>query len=317
MATTTSITTTYAGEFKDKIIAAALLSSPTIDNGGIEIKPNIKYKEVIKKLATDAILKNATCDFDATSTVTLTERILTPEEFQVNLSLCKKDFHSDFLSAQQGYSAFDVLPKTFADFLVAHVAAKVAAKNETNIWEGVTANAGEFNGLSTLLAADASLPTANEIAGAAVSASTIITELGKIADAIPSALYTKDDLYIYVSQAMARAYVRALGGFGASGLGANGTNSMGTQWYNNGSLTFDGIKIFVADGLASTKAIAAQKSNLYFGTGLLSDLTEVKVIDMQDIDGSQNVRVVMRMSAGVQYGFASDIVTYGITNSAN
>ena len=148
---------------------------------------------------------------------------------------------SDWLAVEQGYSAFKVLPKTFQDFLVAHVAAKVAAKNETNIWEGVTANAGEFNGLSTLLSTDASLPAAQEVAGAAVSASTIITELGKIADAIPAQLYTKDDLYIYVSQAMARAYVRALGGFGASGLGAAGTNSMGTQWYNNGSLTFDGI----------------------------------------------------------------------------
>lgn len=317
MPTTTSITTTYAGEYANKIIAASLLSSPTIDRGGIEVKPNVRFKQVIKRVGTDAILKNATCDFDATSTVTLTEKILQPEEFQVNLQLCKKDFASDWLSAEQGYSAFKTLPKSFADFLVAHVAAKVAAKNETNIWEGVTANAGEFDGLSTLLAADAALPSANEVAGAAVSASTIITELGKIADAIPSSLYTKDDLYIYVSQAMARAYIRALGGFGTSGLGANGTNTMGTQWYNNGSLTFDGIKIFVADGLASTKAIAAQKSNLYFGTGLISDLTEVKVIDMADIDGSQNVRVIMRMTAGVQYGFASDIVTYGITNAAN
>ena len=317
MATTTSITTTYAGEFANKIIAASLLSSPTIDRGGIEVKPNVRFKQVIKRVGTDAILKNATCDFDATSTITLTEKILQPEEFQVNLQLCKKDFASDWLSAEQGFSAFKTLPKSFADFLVAHVAAKVAAKNETNIWEGVTANAGEFDGLSTLLAADAALPSGQEIAGAAVSSSTIVAELGKIADAIPSSLYTKDDLYIYTSQAMARAYVRALGGFGASGLGANGTNAMGTQWYNNGSLTFDGIKIFVADGLASTKAIAAQKSNLYFGTGLISDLTEVKVIDMADIDGSQNVRIIMRMTAGVQYGFASDIVTYGITNSAN
>jgi hypothetical protein len=317
MATTTSITTSYSGEFANKIIAAALLSSPTIDRGGIEVKPNVRYKQVIKRLATDAILKDATCDFDATSTITLTEKILQPEEFQVNLQLCKKDFASDWLAVEQGYSAFKVLPKTFQDFLVAHVAAKVAAKNETNIWEGVTANAGEFNGLSTLLAADASLPAANEVAGTTVTASNVITELGKIADAIPAALYTKDDLYIYVSQSIARSYVRALGGFGASGLGANGTNSMGTQWYNNGSLSFDGIKLFVADGLASTKAIASQKSNLYFGTGLISDLTEVKVIDMADIDGSQNVRVVMRMTAGVQYGFASDIVTYGITNSAN
>jgi hypothetical protein len=317
MATTTSITTTYAGEFKDKIIAAALLSSPTIDNGGIEIKPNIKYKEVIKKIATDDILKNATCDFDATSTVTLTERILQPEEFQVNLQLCKKDFHSDWLSAQQGFSSFDVLPTSFADFLVAHVAAKVAAKNETNIWSGVNANAGEFAGFAALLAADAALPTAQEVAGTTVTASNVVAELGKIVDAIPATLYTNENLYIYVSQNIARAYVRALGGFGASGLGANGTNAQGTQWYNNGSLSFDGVKIFVANGMGANRAIATTKDNLYFGTSLLSDMTEVKVIDLADIDGSQNVRVVMRMSAGVQYGIVEDIVTYGITNSAN
>ena len=317
MPTTTSITTTYAGEYANKIIAASLLSSPTIDRGGIEVKPNVRFKQVIKRVATNDILKDATCDFDATSTVTLTERIIQPEEFQVNLQLCKKDFASDWLSVEQGYSAFKTLPKSFADFLVAHVAAKVAAKNETNIWEGVTANAGEFDGISTLIAADAALPSGQEIAGTTVAASTIITELGKIADAIPASLYTKDDLYIYVSQAMARAYIRALGGFGTSGLGANGTNTMGTQWYNNGSLTFDGIKIFVADGLASTKAIATTKSNLFFGTSLISDMTEVKVIDLSELDGSQNVRIIMRMTAGVQYGFASDIVTYGITNSAN
>jgi hypothetical protein len=317
MATTTSITTTYSGEFKDQIIAAALLSAPTIEAGGITIKPNIKYKEVIKRLSTDDILKNATCDFDATSTVTLTERIITPEEFQVNLQLCKKDFHSDFLSSQQGFSSFDVLPKTFQDFLVAHVAAKVAAKNETNIWSGVNANAGEFDGFATLLAADAALPTANEVAGTTVTAANVVAEMGKIVDAIPAALYGQDDLYIYVSQNIARAYVRALGGFGASGLGANGTNAMGTQWYNNGSLSFDGVKIFVANGMGANKAIATTKDNLYFGTSLLSDHTEVKVIDLADIDGSQNVRVIMRLSAGVQYGVVQDIVTYGITNSAN
>ncbi len=317
MATTTSITTTYAGEFKDQIIAAALLSAPTIEAGGITVKPSIKYKEVIKKLSTDAILKIATCDFDATSTVTLPERILTPEEFQVNLQLCKKDFHSDFLSAQQGYSAFDVLPTSFADFLVAHVAAKVAAKNETNIWSGVNANAGEFDGFATLLAADAALPAAQEVAGTTVTSSNVVAELGKIVDAIPASLYGNDGLYLYVSQNIARAYVRALGGFGASGLGANGTNALGTQWYNNGSLSFDGVKIFVANGMAANKAIATTKDNLFFGTGLLTDHTEVKLIDMSDIDGSQNVRVVMRLTAGVQYGIVEDIVTYGITNAAN
>jgi len=63
--------------------------------------------------------------------------------------------------------------------------------------------------------------------------------------------------------------------------------------------------------------ICTYKENLYFGTGLLSDHNEVKLIDMADIDGSQNVRIVMRFTAGVQYSVVEDIVTYGITNSAN
>ena len=307
MPTTTSITTTYAGEFAGKYISAALLSASTIENGGIEVKPNIKYKEVIKKIATDDLLKNATCDFDPTSTVTLTERIIQPEEFQVNLQLCKKDFRSDWEAVQMGVSAFDNLPPSFADFLIAHVAAKVAQKNETNIWSGVNANAGEFDGLVTLATADSDVV---DVVGTTVTAANVIDELGKVVDAIPSTLYGKEDLYLYVSQNIARAYVRALGGFGASGLGAAGTNAQGTQWWNNGSLSFDGVKIFVANGLANNTAMAAEKSNLYFGTGLLSDHNEVKVIDMADIDGSQNVRIVMRMTAGVQYGIGSDIVLY-------
>lgn len=307
MATTTSITTTYAGEFAKKYISAALLSSNTIENGGIEVRPNVKYKEVIQRIATDGIVKNATCDFDPTSTVTLTERVITPEEFQVNLQLCKKDFHSTWQSIEMGMSAFDTLPKSFADYLIAHVAAKVAENNEVSIWRGVNATAGQFDGLVTLATADASVV---DVVGTSITASNVIAELGKVVDAIPAALYGKEDLYIYVSQNVARAYVRALGGFGASGLGANGTNAMGTQWFNNGSLTFDGVKIFVANGLANNYMMAAQKSNLYFGTGLLSDHNEVKVIDMADIDGSQNVRVVMRFTAAVQYGIGSEIVLY-------
>ena len=317
MATTTSITTTYAGEFAGEYIAAALLEGATISNGGITVKPNVKLKEVIKKVSTNDIVKDATCDFDPTSTITLTERILQPEEQQVNLQLCKKDFVSDWEALSMGYSAHSNMPSKFSDFLIAHVAAKVAQRTEQSIWAGDTSNNGQFNGFSTLLAADAALPTANEVAGTTVTASNVITELGKIVDAIPSALYGAEDLYVYVSQNIARAYVRALGGFGASGLGAAGTNSMGTQWWNNGSLSFDGVKLFVANGLGDNVAIAAEKSNLFFGTGLLADHNEVKVLDMSDLDGSDNIRVVMRFTAGVQYGIVEDIVTYGITNSAN
>ena len=308
MATTTSITTTYAGEFAGKYISAALLSGKTLAEGNLTIVPNVKYKQVMKKVATDDIVKDATCDFADTSTLTLTERILQPEEFQVNLELCKKDFRSDWEAAQMGYSAFDNLPSNFSDFLIAHVADKVAQRIETNIWTGTNGTAGQFDGFITTLGADADVV---DVVGTTSTAANIIEELGKIADAIPSTVYGSEDTTIYLPADMYRNYVRALGGFGAAGLGAAGTNNEGTQWYSMGSgLQFDGIQVVYAPGLSTSDAVAAQKSNLFFGTGLLSDQNEVKVIDMADLDGSQNVRVVMRFTAGIQHGIGGDIVLY-------
>ena len=316
MATTTSITTTYAGEFAGKYIAAALLSSKTLEDGAIEIKPNVKYKEVIKKVATDSnVIKNATCDFTDTATVTLTERILQPEEFQVNLEFCKKDFRSDWEAIEMGYSAFDNLPPSFSDFIIGHVAGLVAEKNESNIWGGVNATAGEFDGFTVLMTADSDVNDAVNTGITSFTSANIISALGNTVDALPSAVYGKEDLTIYLPTNAFQAYVRALGGFGASGLGAAGIAAQGTQWYNMGNaLSFEGIKVQLTPGMPSDHIVAAQKSNLYFGTGLLSDHNEVKLIDMADLDGSQNVRVVMRFTAGVQYGIGSDVALFTLAS---
>jgi hypothetical protein len=317
MATQTNMTTSYAGEFAGKYIAAAILSANTIESNLITVKPNIKYREVLKNIAVNDIVKNGGCDFDPTSTVTLTERSLQPESLKVNLQLCKADFRSDWEAVSMGYSATDVMPKNFADFLIAHVAAKVAAKMETTIWSGVNANQGEFDGFETLLAADAALPSAQEIAGTTVAASTILVELRKIINAIPDRLYGYEGFAIYCSQAIFKAYIQSLGGFGTSGLGGNGVNAMGSMWYTDGSVSVDGVPLVMCKGMTSTVAIATYKDNLYFGTGLLNDHQAVKVIDMEDIDGSENVRFIMKFTGAVNYGNVTDIVTYGITNSAN
>lgn len=307
MATTTSVTTTYAGEFAGKYVSAALLSADTIEGGGVTIKPNVKFKEVLKTINLDAITKDATCDFSDTSTLTLAESVLEVKQLQVNLELCKSDFEDDWMAIEMGYSAFDSLPASFADYLIGYVASKVAAKNESNIWQGSSASAGEFDGFTTLAAANADVI---DVVGTTITAANVIDELGKVVDAIPAALYGKEDLYIYVSQHIARSYVRALGGFGANGLGANGVNNAGTTWYNGGDLAFDGVKLFVASGLPTNDMIAAQKSNLFFGTSLLADWQEVKLLDMSDLDGSKNVRVIMRMAAGCQIGIGADVVYY-------
>ena len=310
MATTTSITTTYAGEFAGKYVSAMLLSGNTIANGLIEVKPNIKFKEVLKRLEIDSIVANASCDFADTSTVTLTERIIEPKSLQVNLELCKTPFRSDWEAVSMGFSAHDNLPKTFSDYFIGQLSAKIAAKTELDIWGG-TAGAGSFDGYQTLLLADAGHTGAKKIVGAAVTAANVIEALGDVIDAIPEQLLQDEGLYVYVANNVFRAYKRALGGFGASGLGGSGFDSQGNNQDINVTL-FDGIKVVAVNGLPSNRMIATVKSNLFFGTGLLADHNEIKVLDMADIDGSQNVRFIARYTAAVQYAVVEDIVSYGL-----
>jgi hypothetical protein len=271
----------------------------------------------MKKVVTSGLITDDSCDFTSAGTVTLTERIIQPEQFQVNLELCKTPFESDWGAVSMGYSAFDNLPPDFSSFLIAHVAEQVSASTENNIWQGNLggAQAGEFDGFTTLAAADGDVIDVAAVGGG-VNSGNVIAELGKVVDAIPSTLYGKDDLFIYVSQNVAKAYVRALGGYSAitdanGGGVANGIDNRGTLWYGGSeNLSIDGVKIFVANGLPSNYMFAAQRSNLFFGTGLMSDYNLVKLIDMADIDGSKNVRVIMRFTAGVQYGIGSEIVLY-------
>lgn len=306
MATTTNITSTYAGEHALPYLQAALLNPSTIRNGGVTVKPNVKFKQVLKKVAMSDLIKDGTCDVSLTGQVDITENILEPKEFQVNYQLCKQDFRDDWEAIQMGLSAHDNLPPNLADFIIAKTAAEVATANETIIWQGATGTAGEYDGFTTRFAADADVI---DVVGTTVTAANVITELGKVVDAIPAAIYGKEDLFIYVPQNVYRAYVRALGGFGASGLGANGFEGRGNNQVL-GDLAFDGVKLFLAEGLPSNEMVAAQSSNLFFGTSLMSDWNEVKVLDMADLDGSQNVRFVMRFTANVNYAYGSEVVYY-------
>lgn len=314
----TITSSTYAGEFAGKYIAAALLSAPTLEKGGITINPNVKFKQVIQRVATGNVIANASCDFSDSTTVTLTERVLAPEEFQVNLQLCALTLAANWQASEMGFSAYNSIPKSFEDFVLAHVAEKVASSMETTIWTGTNATTGQFDGIATQIATDAAQPAAQEVAGSSAisAAATVVTELGKLVDAIPARMYGQEDLKLYVPQGVYKAYVRALGGFAASGVGANGYDNKGNNQVL-GDLYFDGIPVFMANGMAANTAIATTKSNLHFATGLLNEMNEARVIDMRPIDGSQNYRIIMRFTADAKYGFAEDMVTYNIPNSAN
>jgi hypothetical protein len=314
--------TTYAGEAASGYIAAALLSATTLDNKLVTIMPNVKYKSVIQKLAVANLVNDASCDFITnTGSVTISEQILTPKELQVNIQLCKQEFVASWEALQLGFSAFDEIPKSFNDYLVSYVGGVVAQATEESIWQGTNSTNGQFGGFQTAFSASiaaggatAVLPArttggSSAIISGSVTTSNVISKLDSVYQTVPKTVYGKQDLLMYVSTNVAKAYQSALAGGGASGLGANGWNNQ----LNVGEkpMNFNGVEIVMCPGMSDDKIVAAQKSNLFFGTGLLSDYNTVKVIDMADIDGSQNYRIIMRYTAGTQFGVGQDIVYYG------
>lgn len=303
MSTTTTISTSYNGQDAGVIISKALFSASTLENNLISFKPNVKYKTILKRLSTGSLIQSADCDFSADSTINLDERELEVIKLKVNLQVCKDDFMDDYLALEMGASAHGDLPKSFSDFLIEEMRKKVANELETKIWQNTT----DFDGFETLFANDG---TVIDVTAIAIDAENVVAELAKVHAAIPVSLVTNPDTTIYVSQSVASAYVIALGGFAANGVGGSGSDAKGSQWYNGSSLSFAGIKVVVANGLSQGKMVATTKSNLFFGTSLMSDLNEVKVIDMENIDGSDNVRFIMKMTAGVQYAYGADVVYY-------
>ena len=297
-----TITTSYSGQSASKFIAAQLLEGSTLANGGMEIMPNVKHKSVIQKVDVSGLIANATCDFTDAGTVAISERVITLEEFQVNVKFCTKQFVDSWESAELGASTFKNMPSSFGDFIIGNFANQIAASVENSIWQGVTGNVGEVDGFETLWAADADVI---DVTAGTVTATNVIAELGKILDASPNAVYGKEDLTLYVSKNIMKAYVRALAAQGG------GYENRVNMWYDmNTPLSFDGVPLFLAEGLSDNTAALAQKSNLYFGCNLQSDLNEVRVIDTSETLGDQNARFVSRFSYGIQYGFGNEIVFY-------
>ena len=306
---------TYAGEAASGYIAAALLSATTLENKYVTIMPNVKYKSVIQKLDVSGIVQDASCDFTTSGSVAISERILEPKELQVNLQLCKQEFVDSWEALQLGFSAFDEIPKSFNDYLISYVGGYVAQSTEQSIWTGSASINGQFGGFTPALSASIAAATGviaaksggtGAIISGSVTSTNVLTVLNDVVATIPATVYGKEDLLIYVSTNVAKAYQQALAG---GAIGANGWNNqmnVGEKPFN-----FNGIEIVLCPGMAASTVVAAQKSNLHFGTGLLSDYNEVRVLDMANIDGSQNYRVIMRYTGGTTFGIGQDIVYYG------
>ena len=296
MATTTSLTTTYAGKEAAGYIRAAFLSNESLN--AVTFKENIEYKQVVRKLVDNVTFANATCDFTPTGTVTLTERILVLEKFQVHRQLCKKDFLADFeaKAEQDGF-----LHASLTDALIANVMAGVAANNERVMWQGVNATAGEYAGFETLFLADSAVLDVST--AVAIDSTNVIEEMARLVLTLPTRVRRATEKpVIAVSSNVAEAFRTAILGLGGGSYLYQG-ETVKMTWQGQ-------YDIVECPGMSDDTMAMFQKSNLWFGTNLKDQWNNVAVLDMYQYDLSDNVRFAASFFAGVQYGFGDEIAFY-------
>ena len=293
----------YAGKAAGFYISAALNQANSLDY--LTLMENVKYKSNIQKMAGSGLVKDASCDFDGQGTLALTENVLTPKNLQINLDLCKSTLLDSWEALQMRAGAGAPPPASFDDYVISYMGEIIANGVEASVWSGTGATTGEFEGFLTAttgaFAVDGTVNSST--ASAAYTAANIIANLQTLtADmaANISAVLRKDDLHIYMSPKTYALYVSAV-----STLGYVNAYNMNGDY----APVFEGYKIAVCNGMANDQLVAAEKSNLFFGTDVISDQTaNIKLMDMSALDGSDNMRLVARYSGGVQLGIGADIV---------
>ena len=296
-----TVTSNYAGEAAAGYISAALLSGTTLAENNLTFLNNVKYKANLRKITIAGtagnLMADATCDFTDSGTLTYAERVLEPRNFDVNIQLCKQDYLSSWEGANMTAGLNGTLPQSFGDYIIGQTAARVSQEIEQSIWNGTTDENGQFDGFRKLLLADGDVV---DVAGAAaLTAANIVSKLEDVMDAIPAAVFGKEDLRIFLPTSAWRFYIQS-----QATLGYGNIYNMNDDW----KYTFNGIKIAHAPGLANDTIVAGRVSNMFFGSD--GSNSEVKLLDMADLDGSDNIRVVMRFTAGINYAFGSDMVLY-------
>jgi hypothetical protein len=297
MATTTNLTTTYAGEVAGEWNLKAFLAGETLQH--ITVKENVPGKLKVRRITDNATtFADQTCSFTPTGTVDLDERTLTLVDLAMQRELCKVTFYQDWeaLAAQNGNIG------SVSEALVATMAGNIGAINETMIWQGV-AGAGAYDGFETLFAADS---TVLDVASpAAITASNVVAEIAKTVGTLPVRVRRASEKpKLYVASNVAEAY-----------RNAQATLGNGTFFQAGGpvSMTWIGqYDIVECPGMSDNTMVFAQASNLWFGTNKTSDMNNIQLLDMQNVTGDKVVRYSADFFGAVQYGRGNEIAFYTV-----
>ena len=284
----------YVAENRDLLIADLVLGSSTLER--ISVQTGVKHASPIHILEFDEELQAMGCNPDLQDeNLSLVDRTITAVEMGFNIPICKDNLLGTWGEYAVRVTASDEdLP--FEEYVVDAIIANAHNKLEKLMWQGSTTNGDLIDGFVTIATADA--PAGNKIpiaAGTSAYDGVLLAYL-----ALPEEALERNDVEIYVSPAIFRAFVQDIV---ASNLyHFDPANATAEEIFLPGTTA----KVVKRAGLAGNlNILATYAKNLYFGTDLENAREDVAIA--YSLEKRTNIAQLV-FTAGVQIAFPDRVV---------
>lgn len=277
-----------------------------------EFRQLLGIKESTKIAALDfgTLLTEADCDFVVNNS-TLSAKTMDVCKIALNTEVCQFEVEQSFLAdwMRQGSNG-DFMPAEFATHFYAELGRSVSNQLEYLTWQGdVSGETGTYldlcDGLEKQLGG-ATIPTAQRIAGTAITASNVIAQMTLVYNQIPRALRNrKADVKWFVASNVADAYRLAVA-----------VQSAEAYTTKDAPLNFLGYTLSIGEGMSDNAMTLSLQSNYIFLADLISDPTDITTINMKETTGDRKIRVISDFKVGFNYLNDAEWVTYHIPANA-
>lgn len=294
--------TTFYGKDAEGFFKKVLTTG--VAKSELTLIPNVKSKIKLAFSDLGNVLQSDDCSFSATGEGTLNQKTLEVCDLKVNLEYCATTFEANYLSLQlrAGSNSDEVMPNSYAEFVVDYVAEKVASDLEITMFKGDTGTSSYplnlCDGLVKKLLADSDVIDVSATAST-ITSSNVVGELNRLLEAVPAQVRNQPNFKIFVSQAIAFSYKQA-----------QAATTGGLFLVGDKELNYLGYRLIPTSGLNAKQMIAFNSDKVFFLTDLTSDWDEVLLIPQRNISGARTERFVTSLKFGVDYLYGAEIVLY-------
>lgn len=293
MAINVSALNNYVEEKRLPLIAKSFLRGKTIDL--IQIETGVLQDTALNLVSAQVEFGDgASCGWDATEGVALSQRLLKPTFLKVNQVFCDKNLLKKWASYEVKLAAGrEQLP--FEEKFMEEIANAISESIEKLVWQGDSSNDNEPDGFLKILETGGSgVVSATWSAG-----TTAYNKIKTVYNAIPANIIDKEDTVIFVGEETYREFIQDL-------VAANLYHF--SPDYKAGEYMVPGtsIRVIAVNGLNSTgKVVAGRLSNFFYGVGAEDDKDTFDFWYSQD---NREFRLAVYFAMAVQIAYPNEIV---------